>query len=37
MMLSLGAGQVIADLILAEGRIPDRVKTMMEVLSPARL
>ena len=37
MMLSLGTGQVIADLILAEGRIPDRVKTMMEVLSPARL
>jgi len=37
MMLSLGAGQVMADLIIGEGRIPDRVKNMMEVLSPARL
>ena len=37
MMLSPGTGQVMADLIIAGGRIPDRVKTMMEVLSPARL
>jgi len=37
MMLSLGAGQVMADLIIGEGRIPDRVKNMMEVLSPAGL
>jgi glycine oxidase len=36
MMMSLGAGQVMADLIIAEGRIPDRLRTMMEVLSPAR-
>jgi len=37
MMLSLGAGQVMADLIIADGRVPGRVKTMMEVLSPGRL
>jgi len=37
MMLSLGTGQIMADLIVTGGRIPDRVKTMMEVLSPARL
>ena len=37
MMLSLGAGQTMADLIIADGRIPERVKTMMEVLSPGRL
>lgn len=37
MMLSLGAGRIMADLIIADGRIPERVKTMMEVLSPARL
>ncbi len=37
MMLSLGAGQIMADLIIADGRVPGRVKTMMEVLSPARL
>lgn len=37
MMLSLGVGQVMADLIVAGGRPPDRVKTMMEFLSPARL
>jgi len=37
MMLSLGAGRIMADLIIAGGRIPDRVKTMMETLSPARL
>ncbi|MBA7475515.1 Glycine oxidase [subsurface metagenome] len=37
MMLSLGAGQVMADLIIADGRVPGRVKTMLEVLSPARL
>lgn len=37
MMLSLGVGRVTADLIAAGGRIPYRLKTMMEVLSPARL
>jgi len=37
MMMSLGAGQLMADLVIAEGRLPDRVKTMMEVLSPARV
>lgn len=37
MMMSLGTGQVMADLIIKGGRIPDRVKTMMEVLSPVRL
>jgi glycine oxidase len=37
MMLSLGAGQLMAELIMAGGRIPDRVKTMMEILSPAKL
>lgn len=37
MMLSLGVGQVMADLIIAGGHAPDRVKTMMEFLSPARL
>jgi len=35
MMLSLGAGRIMADLIIAGGRIPNRVKTMMECLSPA--
>ncbi len=34
MMLSLGAGRVMADLIIAGGRMPNRVKTMMECLSP---
>ena len=37
MMASLGVGQVMADVIIADGRIPSRVKTMMEVLSPAKL
>jgi len=37
MMLSLGVGQVMADLIIAGGRVPDRIKTMMEFLSPANL
>jgi len=37
MMLSLGVGQVMAALIVAGGHIPDRVKTMMEFLNPARL
>ena len=37
MMLSLGAGRIMADLIIADGRIPERVKTMMEVLSPSKL
>ncbi|MFH0727302.1 MAG: FAD-dependent oxidoreductase [Pseudomonadota bacterium] len=36
-MLSLGAGELMADLIIAGGRIPDRVKTMMGTLSPDRL
>lgn len=35
MMMSLGAGQVMADLIIAEGRVPVRFKHMLEVLSPA--
>ena len=34
MMLSLGTGRIMADLIIAGGRIPNRVKTMMECLSP---
>jgi len=37
MMLSLGVGRVMSDLIIAGGRISDRIKTMMEHLSPARL
>jgi glycine/D-amino acid oxidase-like deaminating enzyme len=37
MMMSLGAGQVMADLILAGGHPPDRFKHMLEVLSPAGL
>jgi glycine/D-amino acid oxidase-like deaminating enzyme len=37
MMLSLGAGQIMADLIIAGGRIPNRVKNMMAVLDPARV
>lgn len=37
MMLSLGVGQAMADLVIAGGRAPDRIKTMMEFLSPARL
>jgi glycine/D-amino acid oxidase-like deaminating enzyme len=36
-MLSLGVGQVMAGLIISGGRIPDTVKTMMEILSPARM
>lgn len=36
-MMSLGTGQVMADLIVNGGRIPNRIKTMMEHLSPARL
>jgi glycine oxidase len=35
MMMSLGAGQVMADLIAAEGRTPTRFKNLLEVLSPA--
>ncbi len=35
MMMSLGAGQVMADLIVAEGRVPVRFKHMLEVLRPA--
>ncbi len=37
MMLSLGTGQVMADLIIAEGRPPHRFENMMDYLSPARL
>lgn len=35
MMMSLGAGQVMADLIVAESRPAIRFKRMLEVLSPA--
>jgi len=35
--MSLGVGQVMADLIIAGGRPPHRFKTMMDYLSPARL
>jgi glycine/D-amino acid oxidase-like deaminating enzyme len=35
--MSLGVGHCMADLILGEGRIPYRIKNMMELLSPARL
>ncbi len=37
MMISLGVGQLMADLIVRGGHLPNRVKTMMETLSPARL
>ena len=37
MMLSLGVGQVMADLIVAEGSIPEHTRNMMQLLSPARL
>ena len=37
MLHSLGAGQCVADLIVAGGRAPDRVKNMMEILSPDKL
>jgi len=37
MMLSLGVGQVMADIIIRDGHAPDRIKDMMEFLSPARL
>ncbi|TET25588.1 MAG: FAD-binding oxidoreductase [Dehalococcoidia bacterium] len=37
MMLSLGAGQVMADLIIAGGRAPARFKQMLEALDPAKL
>jgi glycine/D-amino acid oxidase-like deaminating enzyme len=36
-ILSLGAGQCMADLIVDEGKVPLRIKNMMEVLSPDRL
>jgi glycine/D-amino acid oxidase-like deaminating enzyme len=36
-ILSLGAGQCMADLIATEGKVPLRIKNMMEVLSPDRL
>ncbi len=36
-MMSLGTGQVMAELIVNEGRLPNRIKTMMECLSPDRL
>lgn len=35
--LSLGAGQVMADLIVSEGCVPYCLRNMIEVLSPARL
>jgi glycine/D-amino acid oxidase-like deaminating enzyme len=34
MSMSLGAGEVMADLISAGGRAPDRVRTMLDVLNP---
>lgn len=37
MMLSPGVGQVMADLIINEGRPAHRFKNMLEYLSPARL
>lgn len=37
MMMSLGAGCVMADLIIAGGRAPARFKHMLEVLSPGAL
>jgi len=37
MAYSLGVGPLMADLIIGDGRIPESVKNMMEVLSPARL
>lgn len=37
MMMSLGTGQIIADLIIADGHMPARFKHMLETLSPARL
>jgi glycine/D-amino acid oxidase-like deaminating enzyme len=37
MTMSTGVGELMAELIIAEGRIPDHVKTMMELLSPALL
>lgn len=36
-ILSLGAGQCMADLIATEGKVPLRIKNMMEVLSPDKL
>lgn len=36
-ILSLGAGQCMADLIATAGKVPYRIKNMMEVLSPDRL
>jgi len=36
-MMSLGVGQLMAEFITAGGRAPDRVKNMMEFLSPAMI
>jgi glycine/D-amino acid oxidase-like deaminating enzyme len=36
-MLSQGIGEVIANLIVAEGHVPDSIKHMMDYLSPARI
>jgi len=36
-MMSLGAGQVMAELIIGGNRPPNRFKAMIEHLSPARL
>jgi len=36
-MMSLGAGQVMAELIIGGNRLPNRFKAMIEHLSPARL
>ena len=35
MMMSPGAGRVMADLIMAGGRVPTRFKNLLEVLNPA--
>ncbi|HSB71217.1 MAG TPA: hypothetical protein VLT62_17965, partial [Candidatus Methylomirabilis sp.] len=37
MMMSLGTGRVMAELILAGGHAPPRFKKMLEVLRPAGL
>jgi len=37
MLMSLGTGMAMAELIINEGKLPARFKTMMEVLSPAKI
>jgi glycine/D-amino acid oxidase-like deaminating enzyme len=36
-MLSLGAGQLMAELIARDGQVPYRVEKLLETLSPAEL